>query len=174
MKSRGRDHGFFSVPRGGGKDLPAQGFRIVAVATAAQTGGAYTLLEVIRTSAGAAPLHTHENEDEAFYVRSGTWEVTCGDRTIKATPGSFVFLPRGVPHKYGVGARGGRSLIICSPGGIERYFEKLADAYKRGEFTPLVHRSIARRYGVIHHELSAVGEAGPAAGSERDRRPSRR
>jgi uncharacterized cupin superfamily protein len=36
-------------------------------------------------------LHTHHKEDEALYVLEGEYEIPCGDQTVRAKPGSFVF-----------------------------------------------------------------------------------
>jgi quercetin dioxygenase-like cupin family protein len=52
------------------------------------------------------PPHLHHREDEAFYVLEGQMTVTCGEQTWTATPGSFVLLPRGIPHAFTVAAPG--------------------------------------------------------------------
>jgi hypothetical protein len=68
-------------------------------------------------------LHVHHREDEAFWLLEGELTVRCGARTFTAEPGSFTFLPRGVPHSFVVeGDRPARLLSICAPGGFERYF----------------------------------------------------
>lgn len=42
-------------------------------------------------------------------------------------PGSFAFVPRGVPHTFqNVGADHARLLIHFSPSGMERFFERFA------------------------------------------------
>ena len=43
-------------------------------------------------------MHTHHKEDEALYVLEGEYEIQCGDQTVRAKPGSFVFAPRDIPH----------------------------------------------------------------------------
>ena len=52
------------------------------------------------------PPHLHRREDEALYVLEGQMSVSCGEQTWTATPGSFVLLPRGIPHAFTVDATG--------------------------------------------------------------------
>jgi mannose-6-phosphate isomerase-like protein (cupin superfamily) len=61
------------------------------------TGGA---LSVFETSIGAGPpLHVHDREDECLYVLDGELSIRCGGDAFDAGAGSFVFLPRGRPHR---------------------------------------------------------------------------
>lgn len=67
----------------------------------------------------APPLHLHRGQDEVFYLVEGTLNVTCGEDRWHAGPGSLVFLPRGVPHGFAVGAdRPARTLLINAPAGF--------------------------------------------------------
>jgi len=62
------------------------------------TGGA---LSVFETSIDAGPpLHVHDRDDECFYVLDGALSVRCGSEEFDAAAGSFVFLPRGRPHRF--------------------------------------------------------------------------
>jgi mannose-6-phosphate isomerase-like protein (cupin superfamily) len=100
--------------------------RMRIVATAESTGGAYGLTEAIGPAGSSPPLHVHHREDEAFWLLEGELTIRCGDRTFTAKPGSFTFLPRGVPHTFVVeGDQPARLLSICSPGGFERYFAEV-------------------------------------------------
>jgi hypothetical protein len=56
-------------------------------------------------------------------VLEGVLTVFCGDETITAGPGSFVFLPRDVPHTFVVeGDEPARFLGLSTPAGAEGYF----------------------------------------------------
>jgi mannose-6-phosphate isomerase-like protein (cupin superfamily) len=89
-------------------------------ATAADTGGAYSLGVETTPPAGGFPLHVHHREDEAMYILEGEYEIHCGDDVIRATPGTFVFLPRDTPNRYrNCGESPGKFLYITSPGGFE-------------------------------------------------------
>ncbi len=49
--------------------------------------------------------------------------MRCGDRTFRAEPGAFVFLPRDVPHSFVVeGDHPARMLTLLTPGGGEGVF----------------------------------------------------
>jgi len=74
--------------------------RMTIKATAESTGGAYGLVESWIPAGSSPPLHIHRREDEAFWVMEGTVTFRAGDETITASPGSFVFLPRDLPHTF--------------------------------------------------------------------------
>jgi quercetin dioxygenase-like cupin family protein len=88
-------------------------------ATAADTGGQMTIVEVTEHPGAEAPLHVHHRDDEAFWVLEGDVTFEVGDATIEASAGDYVFGPRDIPHRFTVGDRGCRMLFILVPGGIE-------------------------------------------------------
>jgi mannose-6-phosphate isomerase-like protein (cupin superfamily) len=47
-----------------------------------------------------APLHLHNNDDEAWYVVEGKLCVKVGDHTVEAGAGAAVLVPKGTPHTY--------------------------------------------------------------------------
>src|SRR6186713_2375850 len=97
--------------------------RITIKATAETTGGAYGLFESSLAPGFSPPLHVHRREDEAFWVLAGELTMRCGDRTFRAGPGAFVFLPRDVPHTFVVeGNAPARMLTLLTPGGGEGLF----------------------------------------------------
>jgi quercetin dioxygenase-like cupin family protein len=88
-------------------------------ATAADTGGQMTIVEVTEPPGIEAPLHVHHRDDEGFWILEGDVTFDVGDTTIEASAGDYVFGPRDVPHRFTVGDRGCRMLFILVPGGIE-------------------------------------------------------
>lgn len=88
-------------------------------ATAADTGGQMTIVEVTEHSGAEAPLHVHHRDDEGFWILEGEITFEVGDETIEASAGDFVFGPRDIPHRFTIGDRGCRMLFILVPGGIE-------------------------------------------------------
>ena len=90
------------------------------------TGGSLSVFET--TIAAGPPLHVHDHEDECFYVLDGELSVRCGDDILHAPAGSFVFLPRGRPHRFWATDQPARLLLITVPGGIEDYFGQINDA----------------------------------------------
>ena len=111
------------VPAHAGPAVWFTSFRMTLKATAEQTGGAYGLVEGLAAPGSGPPLHVHTREDEAFWVLDGQLTVRCGDDTFSVGPGSFTFLPRGIPHTFLVeGDEMARILSICAPGGFEQFF----------------------------------------------------
>jgi quercetin dioxygenase-like cupin family protein len=105
------------------------------------TDGALTVFE---TSVGAGPpLHVHDREDECFHVLDGELSIRCGCDAFGAAAGSFVFLPRGRPHRFWAVAEPARLLLIAVPGGIEDYFHQINTASTDDE-----RRRIGERYGI--------------------------
>jgi quercetin dioxygenase-like cupin family protein len=97
--------------------------RATIKATAAQTGGAFGLVEMIVAPNHPIPLHIHHGEDEALYVLEGQLTVRAGDKTYTAGPGSLIFGPKDVPHTFRVdGSAQARLLVLMVPGGGEGYF----------------------------------------------------
>jgi mannose-6-phosphate isomerase-like protein (cupin superfamily) len=88
-------------------------------ATAADTGGQMTIVEVTEHPGAEAPLHVHHRDDEGFWILEGDLTFEVGDEIIKASAGDYVFGPRDIPHRFTVGDKGCRMLFIMVPGGME-------------------------------------------------------
>ena len=105
---------------GEGKALPVP--RHLIKATKEDTGGAYSLLEVVIAGDGP-PQHIHKAEEEAFYVLEGEVNIKIGEQTIRGTVGSFVLIPRGTVHTFwNAGPTHAKLLAIFSPPGFEQFF----------------------------------------------------
>ena len=95
-------------------------------ASGEDTDGAYALTDSVVPPGGGPPPHLHHREDEAFWVLEGDLEVTVGETTFGAGVGSFVHLPKGVPHAYrNIGAGPARFLTLMVPAGLEEFFEEM-------------------------------------------------
>jgi quercetin dioxygenase-like cupin family protein len=97
----------------------------VVKAPAAATGGRISVSEQVMPEGSSPPLHVHHREDEAFYVLEGQLTCQAGDQVLIATTGSFVWLPREVPHTFRVDSSTARILSLCVPGGFEAFFEAI-------------------------------------------------
>jgi quercetin dioxygenase-like cupin family protein len=93
-------------------------------ASAADTGGQYTLVEVTAPPGLEAPLHVHYTEDEGFYVIEGSVTVIVGDDAVELSSGQHAFGPREIPHRFTVGPDGARMLWVLTPGGFEQLVEE--------------------------------------------------
>jgi quercetin dioxygenase-like cupin family protein len=91
----------------------------VIKATATDTSGQMTIIEVTYPPGAQAPLHVHHREDEGFWILEGDVTFEVGDTTIEAHAGDYVFGPRDIPHRFTVGSAGCRMLFILTPGGFE-------------------------------------------------------
>jgi quercetin dioxygenase-like cupin family protein len=81
----------------------------------------------------ATGLHVHRVQEETFYMLEGECEWRVGDQVVQATPGTYLFVPPGVPHNItNVSARPARVLMTVSPPGHEHYFRKLAELAEQG------------------------------------------
>jgi quercetin dioxygenase-like cupin family protein len=91
-------------------------------ATSDTTAGRLWVQEARGARGYASPLHSHAREDEAFYVLDGEIAVYVGDQTITATPGSFLWAPRDVPHAYCVESDEARFLALSTDSALDRFF----------------------------------------------------
>ena len=125
------------VPPGEGESLWVVGDTYTFKGVTENTGGALLLFEASIPPQGGPPPHVHHQEDEAYYVLEGTIEVMEGDRIFLAGVGSFVFLPRGTPHKFkNVGTETARMLLMTTPAGLEKFFGEVGQAAQEGGTAP--------------------------------------
>ena len=96
-------------------------------ATKEQTGGRYTLVEILAPDGYGSVLHVHRSEDEGFYILEGELTFYVGDQTLEAHPGSFLFGPKDVPHAFTVDSGPARLLFILSPAGFENLVRDMGE-----------------------------------------------
>jgi polyhydroxybutyrate depolymerase len=87
------------------------------LATAAQTGGSYSFLEIEIPAGSGPPPHQHA-ADEWFYLLSGTVVIDSGDRSVELRPGDYLHVPRGTRHSVKA-TMAARLLAGYAPGGEE-------------------------------------------------------
>jgi mannose-6-phosphate isomerase-like protein (cupin superfamily) len=142
----------------GSKSLWVLGDLVTYKVTAEQTGGAYSLFEVVTRPGGSPSPHVQHQEDECFYVLEGEFEFLNNGDVVEARAGSLVYIPRGNLHTYkNVGSEPGRMLVSQTPGGLhERFFEKVGEAAQDSTTPPVMEGpldierivAIAARYGI--------------------------
>jgi quercetin dioxygenase-like cupin family protein len=72
------------------------------------------------------PLHKHDF-DEAFYVVEGELTFQLGDELRTAGPGECVFAPRNAVHTLAnLSDAAARYVLVCTPAGFERRFDRRA------------------------------------------------
>jgi mannose-6-phosphate isomerase-like protein (cupin superfamily) len=103
------------------------GMLAVIRATAADTGGRYTIVEVTCPPGYEAPLHVHYREDEAFLILEGSARLQVGEDIFDVRAGDYALGPRNIPHKYTIGDAGCRMLFLCTPGGFEKLVREMSE-----------------------------------------------
>src|SRR5438477_378768 len=125
---------FFALDSEGGDPLWYLQVLMTIKASGDKTGGALGLLD-FKTPAGQTPLHVHHKEDEGWYLLQGRISCTCGDETVTAGPGSFLWLPRDVPHRLRFETEC-HLLQIAIPAGLEVFHKKMGQPAPRIELPP--------------------------------------
>ena len=90
-----------------------------------ETDGVVSMIEVASSGERPGPPFHKHDFDEAFYVLEGELTFRLRDVVFTRGPGELAFAPRNVPHTYAnLSGRPARTLIVCTPAGFERMFDK--------------------------------------------------
>lgn len=73
-------------------------------------------VKLVRVEGDKVPWHTHDEEDEMFFVLEGAMEVMERDETVTLNAGEFCIVPRGKEHR--VVPQGHVKLMLFEPAGI--------------------------------------------------------
>ncbi|MBY8344017.1 quercetin 2,3-dioxygenase [Streptomyces spinosirectus] len=145
----------YLLGRAEGRALWFLGSLVTVKATGAQTHDRLTVAEFLNPAGFAPPLHRHLEEDEMFYVLSGTARFQCDGEELTAGPGDFVLLPAGLPHTFVVGSvEPLRCLQLTTPSGFEDFAADVgAPALERrlpdpGPIDPAALGHAAARHGI--------------------------
>jgi len=104
--------------------------------TTEATGGATSVIVAWHKPGEGPPNHMHFKQEEILFIIEGLYEVTVGDETAKAGPGSIVFIPRNIVHRFkNVGGITGRMLGWSLPGGQDHYLKAISELTAGGGFT---------------------------------------
>lgn len=80
------------------------------------TGGSIMLFEEIIPPGTKSVRHLHRDSDEIAYVLRGEVTFMIGDTVTTGGPGTYAFMPRGVPHCWkSTGAETGRAVFMYTP-----------------------------------------------------------
>jgi quercetin dioxygenase-like cupin family protein len=96
------------------------GERCLIHTSAADTGGAFAVVEIISQPGDGTPVHIHRNEDEHFIILEGKARFLYGDRVFDAPAGTSVSASKNIPHAWcNPFDAPFRMLAVASPGGCE-------------------------------------------------------
>ncbi len=73
-------------------------------------------VKLVRCEGDKIPWHTHDDEDEMFFVVEGALDILERDRTITLQTGEFYIVQRGVEHR--IVPHGHVKLMLFEPAGI--------------------------------------------------------
>jgi quercetin dioxygenase-like cupin family protein len=142
---------------GSGKALWGPGDLYTYLVTGEQSGGALFAMEADVPDGGGPPPHIHAREDETLYILDGELEVQLGAEVRIVSKGDYVWLPKGVPHRFTNFSGKPMSMILSfMPAGIEHFFEEVFEAVDDRSAEPppvtpeLIERLLAAapRYGL--------------------------
>jgi mannose-6-phosphate isomerase-like protein (cupin superfamily) len=74
-------------------------------------------VKLVRAEGDKVPFHTHDDEDELFYVLEGELDIIDGDGKFTLRAGEFYIVRRGSEHR--VIPRGHVKLMLFEPADIE-------------------------------------------------------
>ncbi len=112
------------------------GLDMKVLLTTEATRGAISVIMGWHKPGEGPPDHVHFNQEEVFFIVEGTYELTVGGRTSTVGPGTIVFIPRNVVHRFrNVGDTTACMLDWSLPGGQDQYFKAISDLAASDGFT---------------------------------------
>jgi quercetin dioxygenase-like cupin family protein len=100
---------------------------VIIKASATDTNGSFAALEETVPPGFGPDVHAHDIADEIIYVLEGRFRFRVADRLSSGGSGTFVFVPKTIPHAWvNVSRDVGRLLFVLFPAGHELYLEKLS------------------------------------------------
>jgi quercetin dioxygenase-like cupin family protein len=97
-----------------------------------ETNGSYTILDVLDPPNLRPSLHIHPKGSETFYIVEGNYEFILDGKSVRGKPEDVIFVPKGSPHRFVVGDKGGHALVI-SPPELEFYFFKVSELLDKAQ-----------------------------------------
>jgi len=95
--------------------------------TGEETGGRYSLIDMLVPPGGGPPPHRHDFE-EMFTILDGEIELTFRGEAHRASVGSTVNIPANAPHSFkNKSDKPARLLCMCTPPGQEEFFMAVGD-----------------------------------------------
>jgi quercetin dioxygenase-like cupin family protein len=92
------------------------GIDFTVKASEVQYGNGAAFMEYVTRKGEEPPTHTHQTENELFYVLEGAITFRCGETSFDLQKGGFIFLPAGIEHGYTIsGEDTVRLIVVTSP-----------------------------------------------------------
>ena len=87
-----------------------------------QTNNLFSLIYIEVYKGNEPPAHTHQREDESYYILEGAIRFWIGEKVIDAKAGDFIHLPKGIPHKFELQSDCVKELMWMTPSGLDKWF----------------------------------------------------
>jgi quercetin dioxygenase-like cupin family protein len=114
-----------------------------------ETDDAFCVLRVFASPGNVTPPHLHRTTDETFLIESGEVEINRGGEMLRGRTGDVIYLPKGIPHGPRVLGNDNLTVVVlCVPGGFDRFFAACAEEFKNGEPEFPVIVKLAAEYGI--------------------------
>lgn len=139
------------VPPGGGPNYDwARDHTFVKVA-AADSGGAFALMEDNLKREFSLGLHLHRQHAETFYILEGRVDFFVDGDWMTAPPGTTIHIPPGVPHALTLpDGQTGKLLMIFQPAGFDQYLAELATMSAEDLADEKRTEALAQRYDIVN------------------------
>ena len=127
--------GVLVLPPGHGRHYACGPMHSVFLADGAETGDRYSVSIWFVTPGQPGPgAHTHDANEELFYVVEGTMTFLVGDVYVDAAAGTFLRIPAGVMHDFeNRTSMPAAALNVFIPGGFEATMPAIVEWYRAGE-----------------------------------------
>ena len=123
------------------------GLEMRVLLTTGATGGAISVIMAWHKPGEGPPDHVHFSQEEMFFIVEGTYELTLDGQTSTVGPGTIVFIPRNVVHRFKVVGDATACMLDWSlPGGQDRYFKAVSELAAGGGFTGETVIEISKRF----------------------------
>ena len=140
--------GGFALGPDEGLHIKAFGSRIEKIGVEESGGWAFAIES--NAPGFESPLHMHHTEDGAFFILEGVLSMTLGDLQVEATPGTFVFMPKDVPHSFKViSPEAARWINVQGPtGDWSKLTKRLDSMMKAGEVDMATRAGLSQEHGL--------------------------
>jgi quercetin dioxygenase-like cupin family protein len=109
------------------RHISVAGGTYTILVTGEQTGGRYSLIDMLVPPGGGPPPHRHDFE-EMFTILEGEIDLTFRGGAHRAIAGSTVNIPANAPHAFkNKSDKPARLLCMCTPAGQEEFFVAVGD-----------------------------------------------
>jgi quercetin dioxygenase-like cupin family protein len=123
-----------------------------------ETNGKFSLMYIEVQKGNEPPAHTHQREDESYYILEGAIRFWIGNEVVDAKAGDFIHLPKGVPHRFELQSDSVKELMWMTPSGLERWFWE--NSAPSANMRPLPLMTSPPSAEMINHFVQSLSEYG--------------